>query len=207
MVQVLQPNQISTEELSTHFQLAEVEDDAFFLEWQTDLLPLTAAEMQFLDKVKAGYLNLLRHPPLLERTVQMAVLGPMLFLADCFLPPFHIQTEKTIAIADQEDGVIIRGQLDILLLKERLWVMAIESKRPDYSIEVGLPQLLAYMLANPADSQPTYGLVTTGGEYIFLKLVKDEQPKYATSDQFVLRKRDNAEFYEVFKILKRLIQL
>jgi hypothetical protein len=205
MIQILQPSQISVEVLETYFQLQEVDEDSFFSEWRTDLLPLNEAETQFLDKVKAGYFNLLKHPPLIEKTVQIAVLGPMLFLADCFLPPFHVQAEKTVELADEDDNVVIRGQLDILLLKDNFWVMAIESKRASYSVEAGLPQLLSYMLASPTTSQPCYGMITTGGEFIFLKLLKNGQ--YSVSDQFVLRKRSNAELYETFKILKHIIQI
>ncbi|MGB7443109.1 MAG: hypothetical protein WA919_18750 [Coleofasciculaceae cyanobacterium] len=74
------------------------------------------------------------------------------------------------------------------------------------SIEEGLAQLLAYMLGNPNSEKPSYGMITTGGSFIFVKLVKDFIPQYATSDLFNTRNRGN-ELYSVLRILKRLSQI
>ncbi len=54
--------------------------------------------------------------------------------------------------------------------------------------------------------KPSFGMITTGKSFIFIKLVKGETPQYALSDEFVLRKRGN-ELYSVLSILKRLGQL
>ncbi len=207
MATVLQPSKITHDELVEHFNLSHSKDDGFFPEWETDLPELLDSEKFSLDKIRSGYSNLIDHPSFIEKSVQMSVLAPLLFLADCFLPPFKMHAEKSIEISDEaEDGVVIRGQLDIVLLKDGLWVMAIESKKPTYSIRAGLPQLLAYMLAHPNGAQACYGMVTTGGEFIFVKLVRGEVPQYSTSDQFVLQRRHENQLYDVFKILKRLIQ-
>ena len=48
--------------------------------------------------------------------------------------------------------------------------MIIESKRVIYSVEAGLPQLLAYLMANPHQNQPNYGMLTNGSEFLFVKL-------------------------------------
>jgi hypothetical protein len=207
MVTVLQPSKITHEELIDHFNLSHFQDDGFFPEWETDLPELSDSEKISLDKIRSGYSNLIDQSSFIEKLVQISVLGPLLFLADCFLPPFKIHTEKSIEISDEaEDGVVIRGQLDIVLLKDGLWVMAIESKSPTYSLRAGLPQLLAYMLAHPNGDRACYGMVTTGGEFIFVKLVTGEIPRYSTSDQFVLQRRHENQLYDVFRILKRLIQ-
>ena len=60
------------------------------------------------------------------------------------------------------------------------------------------------MLAAP--QQEVYGMITSGGSFMFLKLVKDHPPKYATSDIFDLRNRGN-ELHSVLCILKRLSQI
>jgi len=158
-----------------------------------------------LDRLKAGFINLLNYPPLLEDLVRMSVLDPLLFLAGLYLSPFHVKSEKSVAITSEDDGVLITGSLDSLVLKERLWVMAIEAKKAGFSIEAGVAQLLAYMLAAPDPTQPGFGMITTGGNFIFVKLVCDSKPGYALSDQFTLRKRQN-ELYCVLRILKRLGQ-
>ena len=140
----------------------------FFQEWQTHLPEVTESETRLLDQIKEGYFNLIDDPPLLEKTIQIAVVGPLLFLAGFYLPPFHIKAEESIAISAEDHGVVVRGQLDILLLKEQFWVMVIESKRASFSVEAGLAQLLAYMLANPHPDKPGFGLIHNGRQlYVF----------------------------------------
>lgn len=123
---------------------------------------ITNLEKQLLNRVKAGYFNLLNYPPLLENAIKMAVLSPILYIADFYLSPFHIKTEKSIQISAEDEGIIIEGKLDVLVLKEQLWVMVIESKKASFSIEAGLAQILAYMLANPNPAQPSFGMIPTG---------------------------------------------
>jgi hypothetical protein len=49
-------------------------------------------------------------------------------------------------------------------------------------------------------------MITSGGSFIFIKLVKGNPPQYATSDIFDIRNRGN-ELYSVLSILKRLGQM
>lgn len=206
MVQTLQAQDVTLRDLKSQFGLQFVEDEPFFPEWKNELPDISDLEKSFLDKVKAGYLNLVEDPPLLEKPVQIAILSPILFLADLFLPPFRLKAEHSIEIVAEDEGTIIRGQLDILLMKEQFWIMAIESKRFSFSMEAGLAQLLAYMLANPHPSKPSFGLIVTGGTFVFIKLVKDTVSKYACSREFAIRNAGN-DLYEVFRILKRFGQL
>jgi len=66
MVNKISASVIPIDELEARFNLVEVEEEHFFPEWQTNLFEIADTEKQMLDKVKAGYFNLLRHPPLLE---------------------------------------------------------------------------------------------------------------------------------------------
>jgi hypothetical protein len=92
------------------------------------------------------------------------------------------------------------------VLKDQLWLMVIESKRVSFSIEAGLAQILAYMLANPNRDRPSYGMIATGGSFIFVKLLNGESPRYATSDLFGISNRTN-NLHDVLRILKRLSQI
>jgi len=206
MVQVLQARDATLRDLIDRFGLQRVQSSQFFQEWQENLPEVTELEKQYLDEVKAGYLNLIEYPPLLEKTIQFSIVSPILFLGGFFLPPFHICAEESIEISDENEEVSIRGQIDILLLKERFWLLVIESKRAFFSIEAGLAQLLAYMLANPQKDQPGFGMITTGGSFTFVKLIHDRVPQYSTSKIFELRNPGN-ELYDVFQILKRMSQL
>jgi hypothetical protein len=203
MTQTLQAKNIGLGFLRDSFGLQYVEDPSFFPEWQTALADVRPQEKQQLDQIYLGYINQIQSPPLLEKTIQLIVVAPLLFLAGLYLPPFQIQAEKPIEISENDDGVIIRGSLDILLLRDGFWAMVIESKRASFSIEAGLAQMLAYMLSAPHKDRDCYGLIASGSDFIFVKLIQDETgPKYSTSDQFGMRR--SGDLYEVFRILKRL---
>jgi len=206
MVQTIQAKDITLKELRTIFNLKRVEDEQFFREWQDNLPEINELEKQQLDRVKANYFNLIEYPPLLENTVKMVVLSPLLDLADFYLSPFHVKSEKSVEISEEDEGVIIKGQIDVLVLREQLWLMVIESKKAAFSIEEGLAKILAYMLASPHPQKPCFGMITTGGSFIFVKLVQGETPQYATSGVFELRNPGN-DLYKVLSILKQLGRL
>ncbi len=206
MVQTIQARNVALNDLETQFKIEWVEDDQLFREWQDDLPEISDYEKQRLDRVKASYRNLLKRPPLLENTVKMVVLSPFLDLADFYLAPFHVTSEKSVEIIDEDEGTIVRGQLDVLALFQEFWVVVIESKQAAFSLEVGIPQLLAYMLANVTGDRPTYGLLMNGADFLFVKLVKRETPQYAFSRKFYLFNPGN-DLYTVLSILKRLGEL
>ncbi|MGI0496579.1 hypothetical protein ACOKW7_02565 [Limnospira platensis CENA597] len=94
MVQVLAPKDITLEQLETHFQLECVEDDNFFWEWRIDLPELNDWEVQLLEEIKAGYSNLIKQPPLLEKPINLTVVSPLLFIGRFYQSPFNIRAEK-----------------------------------------------------------------------------------------------------------------
>jgi Type I restriction enzyme R protein N terminus (HSDR_N) len=101
--------------------------------------------------------------------------------------------------------VTIRGRIDILVLKNRLWLTVIESKRSDFSVTRAIPQTLSYLLANPIDDRPTFGLITNGNEFLFLKATQQPIAQYANSRLFSLINPSN-DLYDVLAVLKRLSQ-
>jgi hypothetical protein len=206
MVQTIQAKNVTLEELKTLFNLQLVTDDQFFPEWQEELPEITEFQKRQLDQIKAGYFNLLEYPPMLEKTISLSIVSPLLFTGEFYLHPFYIKPEKSVEISEEDEGVIIKGSLDTLVLKDQLWLMVIESKRVSFSIEAGLAQILAYMLANPNRDRPSYGMIATGGSFIFVKLLNGESPRYATSKGYLTRNPGNA-LYDVLRILKRLTQL
>lgn len=206
MFQTIPAENITLQQLITLYKLQLVEDDQFFSEWQHNLPEITDLEKQLLDQIKTGYLNLRNYPPLLENTVNIAVLSPLLFVGKFYLPPFHIKLEKSVEIATEDGETFVKGRIDFLLLNQQFWVTVIESKQIAYSVEAGLDQILAYMLATPHPQKPVFGMITSGGSFMFIKLVKEATPRYATSDIFDIRNRGN-ELYTVLSILKALSQL
>jgi hypothetical protein len=203
MVQTIPARTIDLRYLIDNFGIQRMREPQFFLEWQEELPELTVLEKQQLDRIQAGFFNLVEYPPLLENIVQLSIISPLLFVAGFYLPPFHIKAEESIQIQIEDDGVAIEGRIDILLLQDNLWTTVIESKQFSFSTEAGLAQLLTYMLANPHPEYPTYGLITNGIDFQFVKLVQEEKPKYSLSDKFILTNQGN-ELYCVLQILKKL---
>ncbi|MDZ7968400.1 MAG: restriction endonuclease subunit R [Nostoc sp. DedSLP03] len=203
MVQVIQAHNISLADLEAKFGLKQAENEDFFTEWFETLPEITDIEKQYLDRVKTNFMRLVKHPPLLESAVKMIVLSPLLDLAGFYQEPFLIATEESIEIALEDEEEIIRGRIDVLVIQEKLWLLVIESKRASFSLLEAIPQALAYMLSNPSQDKPVFGLVINGSDFIFLKLIKENQLKYAMSDQFTLLKRES-ELYQVLSVLKKL---
>ncbi|MBD3882532.1 restriction endonuclease subunit R [Phormidium tenue FACHB-886] len=201
MGQTIAADKVTLYDLEHRFQLRQTEDPLFFSEWQADLPALTETEQQRLARVQAIVANLERRS-VLENTVKLAVVAPLLDLSGLFLPPFYVSTEDSVEIEAADESMIVRGRIDVLVLQDQLWVLVIESKRAEFSPKVGIPQILSYMLAAPNENLPRYGLVTNGTDFIFLKLMVQDVPYYARSRQFVLGQDNNLE--RVLQILKHL---
>ena len=88
---------------------------------------------------------------------------------------------------------------------DRLWVLLVESQQASFNIDMALPQALAYMMTTPDPEQPTYGLVSNGAYFMFLKLILGERSHYALSSDFSLYRQRN-ELRDVLTILKQIGQ-
>jgi len=204
MSKTLQATEIDLAKLEELFRLEKSFDADFFWEWRDSLPHIKENEQLILDDVKTDYLHLSKHS-LLEPIVKMVVLSPILKLAGFYRSPFYLKAEQSVSILSQEEEIVIQGRIDVLVFKPPFWVVVIEAKRAAYSVEVGIPQALTYMIANPHPERPVFGLVTNGSEFIFLKLQQQDTLKYAESDLFSI-KRGN-DLYTVVSILKHLSQL
>ncbi len=200
---IIQANTLSLYDLQKKFGLQMVKDESFFPEWMEGLPSVTDSEAQALDRVKECYLHLNQRSILLEDLVKMVVLSRLLDLAGFYLPPFEIATEYSVELAVKNRDEVLKGRLDVLVLQSQLWVLAIESKQTKFDVTLAIPQALSYMLMSPPITNPVFGAVTNGREFIFIKLDKTEPPHYALSDAFALSNRRN-ELYDVLAVLKKL---
>ena len=205
MVQTIQARDISLYELEEKFGLQLVTNAEFFTEWTNDFIELNDAEKSSLERVKSNYLNLTKRRPMSEEAVKMVVLSPLLDLAGFYQPPYEIETEKSTEISAEDESIIVKGNIDVLVIQKRLWVLVIESKSTKFDVLTALPQALAYMLNTPNTEQSTFGLLVNGREFVFVKLVQQEKPKYARS--YALSIERDAEFQQVLSVLKRIGQL
>jgi predicted type IV restriction endonuclease len=200
MSQAIAAKDVTLKELKQNFGIQMSQSPAFFTEWLEAFTLLSEEERHLLDRVKANFQELMEEPPMLENTVKMVVLAPLLDLAGFYHKPFRIETETSVALEMKDEGAIIRGRIDVLVVKNQLWLLVIESKRSDFAVTRAIPQALAYMLSNSEMVQPTFGMITNGNEFLFLKTSQND---YANSRLFSLVNPNN-ELYEVLQILKHL---
>ncbi|NJR70782.1 MAG: restriction endonuclease subunit R [Synechococcales cyanobacterium CRU_2_2] len=199
---ILAAQDVTIAQLRDAFGLRHSQDPSFFPEWSQPSVSLSDLEEQVLDRIKANFTSLMDAPSVLENTVKMVVLAPILDLLGFYQPPFSLRTEPSVAISTEDEGMIIRGRIDILVLKNRLWLTVIESKRSDFSVTRALPQTLAYLLANPEPTQPSFGLITNGNKFLFLKATR--QPAQYTNSRLFSLLNPNNELRQVLNILKDL---
>ena len=203
MVQTIPATEVTLRELKQAFGLKKTQNSNFFWEWLDENSPLSEVEKHGLDRVKANFLELMEDPPMLENSVKMVVLAPLLDLAGFYHKPFRIETETSVDVELEDEGTVIRGRIDVLVQKNRLWLLVIESKRSDFAVTRAIPQALAYRLGNPEIEQPTFGMITNGNEFLFLKATRQPVAEYENSRLFSLLNPSN-ELYGVLQVLKRL---
>ncbi len=204
MVEVIQAKDMTLARLSEEFGLERSNDANFFPEWQDNLPELNSQEKEVLEEVKNDYLHLSKYP-LLEPIVKMVVLSPLLKLSGFYRPPFYLAAEKDIEITSEDEGTIVRGKIDILIFQPQFWILVIEAKKAEFSLEAAIPQALVYMLANPNPERPSFGFVTNGNEFQFIKLTRQGEARYARSYPLSIY-RDN-DIYLAVSGLKRLAEL
>ncbi len=201
MATTIAAHHLKLHDLRTQFNLHRSTAGDFFREWQVAGVALSDQEKDILDRVRHNYLYLLEYP-VIESIVKMVVLSPLLDLAGFYEPPLRVQGEANIQVSGEDEGVVIRGCIDVLAVQDTLWILVIEAKNSEFSLTKAMPQALAYMLSNP-HGQPTFGLVLNGSECLFLKLVPGNVPKYATSNMFSMLNQGN-DLYRVVQILREL---
>ncbi|MBN3923641.1 type I restriction endonuclease [Nostoc sp. NMS4] len=177
-------------------------DSEFFTEWMADLPALSEAEQTRLEKVRQNYLYQISDGSLLEETVKMVVLSPLLELAGFYQAPYRFKTEVSVDIVAQGDNdEILRGRIDVLVLQGKLWIVLIESKKTTFDLELAIPQTLAYMAIHPNPEQPLYGMIANGSSYLFVKTLGKQ---YGISDLFATRSQYLNNLSGVLRILKHL---
>ena len=198
----------SLNDLSDRLNLRQADSDRFFSEWQEDLLELTEIEKVGVAKLKQRYDYQRLDGLLLEGTIQVAVVSPLLELAGFLDAPYRMYSPYGITLELDDSEEILRGFIDMLVIQKKLWILVVESKRTSISVLAAIPQLLAYMLASPngQSDKPSYGLATNGDEFVFLKMTHDDMPQYDVSRTFSLFPRQH-ELGKVLQILKRLGQI
>ncbi|NJM17365.1 MAG: type I restriction endonuclease subunit R [Richelia sp. RM2_1_2] len=194
----------SFKDLLLSFKIEKTTNPAFFSELSEGLQELSPEEKTGVGKIKKRFDYHREDGFLLEGTVNLLVVSPLLELAGFLDEPYQIRSPFGIEIVINDTIETLRGFIDTLVVNDNLWVLSLESKRSAIPVGVALPQLFAYMLAQPRQGDLAFGIATNGDEFIFLKLdFSAEQPTYDFSRAYSLLPT-NHELGQVLKILKRL---
>ncbi|MBD2569933.1 type I restriction endonuclease subunit R [Anabaena lutea] len=193
----------SLSDLQTRCNLHPAEDENFFNEWLTDLPQLNQQEQSGVTRIKQRYDYHRVDGLLLEGTINLLVVSPLLELAGFLDSPYRIRSPYGINLEIEEPEETIRGFIDVLVVQEKLWIFVVESKRNSIPVVAAIPQLLAYMLTTPHRDKSVFGMATNGDEFIFIKIAITDKPQYEVSRTFSLFPRRH-ELAEVLQILKRL---
>jgi predicted type IV restriction endonuclease len=176
----------------------------FFWEWQQDLPPLSTTDQMTLDRTRQRFRYHREAGQVSEGMVNAIVIFPLLEIAGFYDPPFRLRSEQSVKIDTVQADRVLRGRIDFLVVQESFWQVVIESKETTFDIEVGIPQLLTYMMAAPNAKTPLFGMVTNGNSFIFVKLDR-QQAQYDFSDVYTMLSRANP-LYSVLQILQRIAQ-
>ncbi|MEM9218256.1 MAG: type I restriction endonuclease subunit R [Cyanobacteria bacterium P01_F01_bin.150] len=184
--------------------LQQSTNPAFFPEWIGPFPNLTLQEIEVCDRLRTRYRYYQAEGAITESTVNLIMIAPILEMLHLYDPPYLIKGEKYIKIEIEDKDQVLDGLIDILILKDQLWFILLETKRYGFSVMQALPQTLTYMMASKGNSHTVYGLITTGEDYLFVKLNRQSH-EYDLSDKFTLSTRRENQFYTVIQILKYLI--
>lgn len=201
MTQAIAIEKLTLQTLKQQFNLQRSAEPSFFSEWQASLPALNDFEKERIAHIQAIYTNF-EERSALENTVSLTVVSPLLDTAGLFLPPFYLESEKSVEIFASDQETVLRGRLDVVVIKDLIWVLTIESKRAGFSLIVGIPQVLAYMLAAPTAQKILYGMVTNGRNFVFIKLDRQGTPCYAQSQEFIISRAD--DLAQTLQIIKQL---
>jgi predicted type IV restriction endonuclease len=190
---------------------AITDDPAFFPEWQSPLPTLSAAETSELEHLSQRYLTYIEAGEVREGTLNLIVVSPLLNALGFCDPPYRVRGEAWVQVAmpvDTPDGLsTLTGRIDALTLRDDMWLVVIEGKRGGFNVLQAVPQTLGYMMGNPIADRPSFGLVTNGYDYLFLKATATPTRQYGRSHNFTLLSAPDQGLPRVGQVLKRLMSL
>jgi hypothetical protein len=201
MVQVAVKQVVKTlSDVHGQFGLSRSPRDDFFPEW-TNRSDLQESDRFHLDQIRQRFRYQREMGQVAEGAVNAIVVSRLLELAGFYDPPFRMTSERSVEISTRSENMTLRGRIDFLVLQDQFWQAVVESKETEFDVEVGIPQILAYMMGAPAEQS----MVTNGSNFIFIKLQRDVQ-QYDFSDSFSMLSRANC-LYPVLQILKQIGQI
>jgi hypothetical protein len=150
-----------------------------------DLDPLSDTETQELTNLRELYFSYQADRTLNEGQVKFLFLSPLLNLAGFLSGDIKITLEENITdinIEIEEDGVSIKGRMDLLAVKRNqnvsFWILVVETKSGFGATRLATAQLLTYAYKGIADQDYVWGLATNGEDYQFYVIKQGSPPVY-----------------------------
>jgi hypothetical protein len=200
MPQLLNATEVTLADLQEQFGLVRSFDADCFSEAQESLPALSEIETVALNRVRQNFLDQLQSRLLIEETVKLVVVAPLLDLAGFYRAPYQIESEVPIQLVIPDNDGVVQGRIDTLVVRRSLWIVLVEAKRTQLSVLTGVPQALTYLLSRPDRDHPGYAMITNGSEFLFLK---QAATVYATSDLLSIMNSGN-DLDRVLQLLRRL---
>ena len=190
-------------EAERKFGLSRSESRDFFTEWYDQLPEINPSDRANLEIIWRRYIYHRSGGHLLESTVMLLLVSPLLTIAGLYDPPFRIKAEESIAINVADSEETLQGRIDVLVLRDRLWIIVLESKKTMLSVWSALPQTLAYLMANPNGDRPTFAMLTNGDDIVFVKL---EGKQYGMS-QVLAPLVNRGELEVAWQVLRKIAEI
>jgi len=190
-------------EAERKFGLSRSESKNFFIEWYDQLPEINPSDRASLEVLWRRYIYHRSGGHLLESTVMLLLVSPLLTITGLYDPPFRIKAEESIVIDVSDSEETLQGRIDVLVLRDRFWIIVLESKKTMLSVWSALPQTLAYLMASPNSDRPTFAMLTNGDDIVFVKL---EGKQYGMSQ--VLAPLVNLGELEVaWRVLRKIAEI
>ena len=190
-------------EAERKFGLRRSESRDFFTEWYDQLPVSNSSDHANLEIIWRRYIYHRSGGHLLESTVMLLLVSPLLTIAGLYDPPFRIKAEESIAIDVSDSEETLQGRIDVLVLRDRLWIIVLESKKTMLSVWSALPQTLAYLMASPNGDHPTFAMLTNGDDIVFVKL---EGKQYGMS-QVLAPLVNRGELEVAWQVLRKIAEI
>jgi len=197
-------------EAERKFGLSRSESKDFFMDWYDQLPEISPSNRANLEILWQRYIYHRSGGHLLESTVMLLSVSPLLTIAGLYDPPFRIKAEESISINISDSEETLQGRIDVLVLRDRIWIVVLESKKTMLSVWSALPQTLAYLMASPnsggthpTETRPTFAMLTNGDDIVFVKL---EGKQYGMS-QVLAPLVNQGELEMAWRVLRKIAEI
>ena len=103
-------------EAEKRFNLYRSPSNNFFTEWTSFLPKISDRDQTDIDTLWNRYIYHRSGGHLLENTVMLLLVSPLLTIAGFYDPPFRIKAEESVRITVSDSEETLQGRIDLLIL-------------------------------------------------------------------------------------------